>query len=340
MRIAHRRGVTLIEILVVIGIIGLLLQLIIPAVQAARESARTTQCKNNLRQFGLAAMNHVSVNKHFPTGGWGWRWAGDPDRGFDKRQPGSWLFNILPYIEEEPLYNLGKGQSATEKRLAGKMQSSTPVKLFYCPTRRRPTAFPYVYRWKYYNIDQPEVVGRSDYAANAGDFVCCMGGGPKTLEEGDSAPLQPAKGSKETIPKGAYAWPRSDDLSTGVIYQRSAIRNADLSDGTTHTYLIGEKYLRPINYKNGKDLGDDQGWNSGYVKDNERWTQLGKKRDPRQDDDADGNTERFGSPHAQTMNFVFADGSVRPVAYTIDPKVHANFGNRADGKNVDLASAQ
>ena len=86
-QIPTRRGFTLIELLVVLAIIGVLIALILPAVQAAREAARSAQCKNNLKQIGVAALNHVDAHKCLPTGGWGYHWIGDPDRGFGQGQP-------------------------------------------------------------------------------------------------------------------------------------------------------------------------------------------------------------------------------------------------------------
>ena len=86
--VRHRtlRGFTLVELLVVIAIIGILIALLLPAIQAAREAARRSQCKNNLKQMGLAAQNHLSTQKCFPSGGWGFLWVGDPDRGYGNRR--------------------------------------------------------------------------------------------------------------------------------------------------------------------------------------------------------------------------------------------------------------
>src|SRR5580698_7987617 len=102
-----RRGFTLVELLVVIAIIGLLIALLLPAVQAAREAARRSQCVNNLKQMSLAWNNHVAATRFMPTGGWGWTWTGDADRGFGLSQPGGWTYNILPFMEESNLHDMG-----------------------------------------------------------------------------------------------------------------------------------------------------------------------------------------------------------------------------------------
>jgi type II secretory pathway pseudopilin PulG len=103
----------LVEILVVIAIIGILVALLLPAIQSAREAARRSQCVNNLKQIGLACMNHVDTRKYWPSGGWGYDWTADSNRGYGPDQPGSWIFNILDFVEEGNLRNSEKGLATT-----------------------------------------------------------------------------------------------------------------------------------------------------------------------------------------------------------------------------------
>ena len=104
----------------VITIIGILIALLLPAVQVAREAARTAQCQNNIKQLALGCLAHEAVIKRFPTGGWGFSWTGDPDRGNDWRQPGGWIYNDLPYMEQQALHDLGM------RRRWARRRSSTP----------------------------------------------------------------------------------------------------------------------------------------------------------------------------------------------------------------------
>jgi prepilin-type N-terminal cleavage/methylation domain-containing protein len=107
-------GFTLVELLTVVAIVGVLVALLLPAVQSARESARRVACGNNVRQLALGCLQHLDQQGFFPSGGWGWCWTGDPDRGFGRSQPGSWAYSILPAIELGPLHALaGDGDPAT-----------------------------------------------------------------------------------------------------------------------------------------------------------------------------------------------------------------------------------
>ena len=114
-----RNAFTLVELLVVITIIGILISLLMPAVQSAREAARRVQCQNNVKQLALAMISHETSTKRFPSGGWGWYWVGDPDRGLSwQNQPGGWVYTILPFIEQNNLFQMGTGQPSAQKLAA------------------------------------------------------------------------------------------------------------------------------------------------------------------------------------------------------------------------------
>ncbi len=128
---SKRRGFTLIELLVVIAIIGVLIALLLPAVQAAREAARRAQCLNNLRQIGLALHGYHDVNNRFPPGGWEWR----PSPASTKRQI-AWSALLLPWVEQRAVYdslNLDLAYDAPANRTGG----ATALGVFLCPSSRR-----------------------------------------------------------------------------------------------------------------------------------------------------------------------------------------------------------
>ena len=146
-RLGHEQGgFTLVELLVVIAIIGILIALLLPAVQSARESARRMQCQNHLKQLALAMHGHHELHGFLASGGWGWLWTGDPDRGVGKNQPAGWNYDLLPFLEEQAVYDLGTdGQPdrVTVEQLEGALRrDETPIPLFACPSRRAATLYP------------------------------------------------------------------------------------------------------------------------------------------------------------------------------------------------------
>ena len=305
-------GVTLLEMLVVISIIGMLMSLLLPAVQSARERGRHTECQNHLKQQGIALLNHESAFGCFPSNGWGFRWVGDPDRGTGPAQPGGWIFNILPYIERNDLHRLGAGEPDDQKKASLAKLLQQPLSLFNCPSRRDLSLG--IQFWQPYNTDSIAQVAKSDYAINGGDVFLDVGMGPLTLAQGDDP---------------NYQWPKAN--FTGICFLRSNIKAAQIRDGLSHTYLGGEKNV----YRGGAGLnnGDDQSMYTGDDFDVARWTPPGWT--PLNDSSGAFNYGRFGSAHPMGCNFVFCDGSVRVIQYGIDPEVHRRLGNRQDEEIID-----
>ena len=309
------RGFTLVELLVVIAIIGVLVALLLPAVQAARESARRMQCKNHLKQIGLAFQNHHDTIGHLPTGGWGWSYVGDPDGGFGIDQPGGWTYNILPFIEQKNLHDIGAGSPGPLKLTELKRLVETPIKFYNCPSRRPAGLYPVPIQPT--NAASPVTQGaKTDYSVNAGDQLADQrsGGAPT-----DAVP-------------GLFTY-------TGICYERSRIRLAEVTDGTSNTILGGEKHLAVQKYRSGDDGADNENLYVGFDNDHFRSANnttvgsgVGDIRFPPRVDSRTADLRCFGSAHPASFNIVLCDGSVRSVNYTIDQTTFMRLGNRADGQ--------
>jgi prepilin-type N-terminal cleavage/methylation domain-containing protein len=310
-----RRAFTLVELLVVIAIIGILIALLLPAVQAAREAARRTQCLNHLKQLGLGAITFQETTGHFPPGGWGHSWAGLPTEGTGRNQPGGWIYNVLPFVEQAALHGLGATTNGPDRASEAAQRLATPLPTLHCPSRRR--AIPYPNMGATRLTATVDRVAKTDYAMNGGSVAMYHGSGPSSLAEG----------------RTTYPFP---DMTacTGISFLRSQIKMANIEDGSSNTYLIGEKYLDPDVYETSFDSGDNESAYSGDELDLLRW---GASR-PLQDKPGLGYYDNFGSPHVGSWQVALCDGSVRTVSYAIDPSIHLRLSDRRDGEKIDSAS--
>jgi len=335
----RRRGFTLVELLVVIAIIGLLVALLLPAIQASREAARKTQCKNNLRQIATAFLSHESAQGILPTSGWGYKWVGDPTAGYGRNQPGGWAFNILAFTEFaalrdtgprldtlRPAISLGGGPKPAPPSVA---LVTTPISLFACPSKRSQQLFPLdassldrsvlAYNLVNCSLDSCCMVARGDYRVNSGNR------GPQD---------EPGPGLFQDT--STRSWPISQRTHSGISFQRSRVRMATILDGTSKTILLGEKFLDTSRYDTGNDTADDQCVFSGHDNDNNGYT--GEVRSDgalayRPLRDVASNSKfpfYFGSPHLEGLHLAYCDGSVLLVEYEIDEQVWIKMGGRND----------
>jgi prepilin-type N-terminal cleavage/methylation domain-containing protein/prepilin-type processing-associated H-X9-DG protein len=135
-------GYSLIELIVAIAIVAILLAILLPAIQAVRESSRRTACNNHLRQMSLGILQHESKTGYLITGGWSPLWLGVAERSADGRQPGGWTYNVLPYVEELALHESVEGVTADTAEAAYQALAVANVPLFNCPSRRHVRPLP------------------------------------------------------------------------------------------------------------------------------------------------------------------------------------------------------
>jgi prepilin-type N-terminal cleavage/methylation domain-containing protein/prepilin-type processing-associated H-X9-DG protein len=335
--VQNQRAFTLVELLVVFAIIGVLVALLLPAIQAAREAARRSQCQNNLKQIGLALLSHHDAMRRFPANGWGPFWGPDPDRGSDYRQPGSWIYSVLPYIEEQPLRSLGRDGDAKTITQAQKdnvaMVVQTPLAMFNCPSRRAAIPYPYSTTIAPRNFTAVASAAKSDYAANAGRNwnLVIKSIEMSSMAEGDD-PTTWTKIPALFVATPEYRW-------DGIIYEGSNVNNSKITDGTSKTFLVGEKSLYIDSYTNGLDFGDNEQMYQGDDIDSTRRAgdSTSTHDAPIQDTTSDPASAPygFGSPHSGGINFVMCDGSVHVIPYDIDLTTYARLGNRSDGEEID-----
>jgi prepilin-type N-terminal cleavage/methylation domain-containing protein/prepilin-type processing-associated H-X9-DG protein len=287
MQLNNRRGFTLVELLVVIAIIGILVALLLPAIQAAREAARRTQCVNNLKQIGIANHNYADSKKVFPPGICvpigtgsgeilptscpGGTANGCPPHAIPGKW-GSWLTWILPYMEEGSLFaNLNLNDREYGYCTGPNSYGATVIPAYVCPSDELTTKV-MVYSTTYY-------FGMNSYFGNA----------------------------------GTKAWLVSQATFDGVLFYNSRVKFSAITDGTSHTMLAGERYSADPTWKHSTPLTDYRGW--AWTNYNSAQDNLGDTAWPINSTTAqiniDARRTNFGSGHPGGANFVFCDGSVQ-----------------------------
>ncbi len=307
----HPRAFTLVELLVVIAIIGILIALLLPAVQGARESARVVQCKNNLKQIGLACLNHEHAYGVLPDGGERYWLARSISNGVPEtagEQNWGVFYQILPYLEQEQAWNHTSDDHIMALPIAG----------YFCPSRRSSE----VLTSNPLNLTNG---GRAqnDYAGNAGtDSTGTTGWG--TLGNGIDGTIVRRPGG-------------GDDRSEPVTIDR-------VKDGSSNTLLVAEKTYNQARLGEWQPE-DDGGYVEGWDFDTVRWGYF----PPLQDWDDSTDTTRygnngtlvplrgaFGSAHAGVFNSVFVDGSVHAIRYSVALDAFKKLSSRNDGLVVSV----
>ncbi|WP_428304711.1 DUF1559 domain-containing protein [Lacipirellula sp.] len=352
-----RKAFTLVELLVVIAIIGVLVALLLPAVQAAREAARRAECTNKLKQIGLSVQNFVSAKNYLPTGGGGWNpkiedySASGRPMGSEKQGLG-WGFQILPYLEQGSVQNITTTADLKATVMPG----------YVCPSRGRAPKAQDVLVSPLLVFALADYVGAtpcgySDHTQTTRYYPLGTGASPPADSDdfrkirffgGTDSPKFIRVVPDNRIFLGAISrTPIRRNEQTGVFEVPSnsfgLVEMKHIEDGTSNTMLIGEKFIRPDLYE-ASSSSDDRGWTDGWDPDTMRSTCFPPKQDSLSGNEnnnlwgANVNVVNFGSAHAAGFNSVFVDGSVHLINYSVDPIVFDNLGDRRDGEAIDTSA--
>lgn len=346
-RWAPRSGFTLVELLVVIAIIGILVSLLLPAVQAARESARRMQCVNNLRQLGLACHNYESTERAFPTAGGSVSEFLDaasqsgPLHGYEYA---SWMYQVLPYLEEQNLYDLREGGGTGDVGFTDTGLADTPVSAFNCPSREG--------RFGILNAD---LFRFGDYAGVMASH--CDVGWTGFAWEGNQDPRESSQGTEEELVwTGIIARGGHTNLSSGKVFKFGRVGFNRITDGSSNTILLAEKavsadrYTIPRNspfqwweirgYYSAADWPTMRIFGARTVESSpyETVPVLNDTQERPDDFNSAGSLKvekGFGSAHPGVFLAVFGDASTKALSLDTDLLLLDQLGKRADGFPVD-----
>lgn len=283
------RGFTLIELLVVIAIIAILIALLLPAVQQAREAARRTQCKNNMKQLGLALHNYHDVHNTFPSG---WIAVG-PNRvqsAHDGINGAGWGAMVLPYLDQAPLYNrFNAGFAIHDPVNVPFIDNILPA--WQCPSDPKPD------KWE---IDEEGSPGTVLAELPTANYIGSFG-----TEELDGC---------ENPPGTAPVRANGQCVGNGMFYHNSKVRLRDVTDGTTNTFLLGER-------RTNVGLGWFSTWPGMVAEGEEAFQRILGSADHVPNDPA-GHFDDFSSLHIGGAQFCLGDGSVRFVSENIDQGIY------------------
>jgi prepilin-type N-terminal cleavage/methylation domain-containing protein/prepilin-type processing-associated H-X9-DG protein len=305
-------GFTLIELVVSIAIISILIGLLLPAVQASRESARQTQCLNNLKQTGLAIQNFHAQRKELP-----------PSRNYDHFT--SWAFLILPFMEGGALYDDWDG--SLKYYYQSDQARTTPIEQYYCPSRRGGEIL---------SISGDDILSPFETSPHVpgtvADYACSAGYGPpgvwNWINSNGAMIMGRGKTEPPTVPEGYFAPPNARLLTW-----QSRTSYASLFDGASNTILVGEKHVRPS--RQGISPEDGAIYNGDHPA---NFSRCGGPGYPIARFPTDRYRTNFGSWHPAVCNFLFADGSVRSYSPSISTDVLGRLTHRDDRGFVSAES--
>ncbi|HUQ68100.1 MAG TPA: DUF1559 domain-containing protein [Planctomycetaceae bacterium] len=299
----RHRGFTLIELLVVIAIISLLIALLLPAVQQAREAARRTQCRNNLKQLGLSLHNYHDTHGAFPPG-----WIGANAAGSNTHAPSGfgWAAHLLPQVDQSALYNQMDFKASCFDPVNNALAVKTVLAVYRCPTD------PSTNLWKMVDESDPPVFMTNLPTANyVGSF------GTQGFEEICVDPPFPA----------------AQCQGDGVFYHNSVTRIRDLTDGSSNTLLVGEHRTdtRAVVTLGGSEPEWHSTW-VGYVAGGDEAAARILGVSDHTPNHPALHIEDYSSWHTGGVYLLMGDGHVRFLSDNVDLKVWQGIATRGGGE--------